>query len=199
MQAFRTILAESNMLAYLAMMAPRLVELHRVLKDTGSLYLHCDPTASHYLKILLDAVFGPKGFRNEIVWKRTSAHNDAKRFGRIHDVLLYYVKDPRKVAVAEGEGTWGEHPRIQLWVTRRSSSTPTEIDPTLVGRKSEAGSVCSRSRRLPVLLVNKSASPAVTARLPAHVRDLRSHQRRWGSRSRRRRADEWAARAPGAG
>lgn len=96
MQAFRTILAESNMLAYLAMMAPRLVELHRVLKDTGSLYLHCDPTASHYLKILLDAVFGPKGFRNEIVWKRTSAHNDAKRFGRIHDVLLYYVKDSRK-------------------------------------------------------------------------------------------------------
>jgi site-specific DNA-methyltransferase (adenine-specific) len=96
MQAFRTILAESNMLAYLAMMAPRMVELHRVLKDTGSLYLHCDPTASHYLKILLDAVFGPKGFRNEIVWKRTSAHNDAKRFGRIHDVLLYYVKDPRK-------------------------------------------------------------------------------------------------------
>lgn len=92
MQAFRTILAESNMLAYLAMMAPRLVELHRVLKDTGSLYLHCDPTASHYLKILLDAVFGPKGFRNEIVWKRTSAHNDAKRFGRIHDVLLVGAK-----------------------------------------------------------------------------------------------------------
>jgi site-specific DNA-methyltransferase (adenine-specific) len=96
MQAFRTILSESNMLAYLAMMAPRLVELHRTLKETGSLYLHCDPTASHYLKILLDAVFGPKGFKNEIVWKRTSAHNDAKRFGRIHDVLLYYVKDPKK-------------------------------------------------------------------------------------------------------
>jgi site-specific DNA-methyltransferase (adenine-specific) len=96
MRAFRTILNESNMLAYLAMMAPRLVELHRALKATGSLYLHCDPTASHYLKILLDAVFGPKGFRNEVVWKRTSAHNDAKRFGRIHDALLYYVKDPRK-------------------------------------------------------------------------------------------------------
>jgi len=93
MRAFRTILNESNMLAYLAMMAPRLVELHRVLKSTGSLYLHCDPNASHYLKILLDSVFGPKGFRNEIVWKRTSAHNDAKRFGRIHDVLLYYAKD----------------------------------------------------------------------------------------------------------
>lgn len=96
MRAFRTILNESNMLAYLAMMAPRLVELHRVLKSTGSLYLHCDPNASHYLKILLDSVFGPKGFRNEIVWKRTSAHNDAKRFGRIHDVLLYYSKNSQK-------------------------------------------------------------------------------------------------------
>jgi len=96
MRAFRTILNESNMLAYLSMMAPRLVELHRALKSSGSLYLHCDPNASHYLKILLDAVFGPEGFRNEIVWKRTSAHNDAKRFGRIHDVLLYYSKDPRK-------------------------------------------------------------------------------------------------------
>ncbi len=96
MQAFRTILNTSNMLAYLAMMAPRLIELRRVLKPTGSLYLHCDPTASHYLKLLLDSVFGPKNFRNEITWKRTSA-NDAHRFGRIHDVLLYYAKDLRKL------------------------------------------------------------------------------------------------------
>lgn len=94
--AFETLLGPSTMLAYLSMMAPRLVELRRVLKPTGSLYLHCDPTASHYLKLLLDAVFGPGGFRNEVVWKRTSAHNDAKRFGRIHDVLLYYVKDPKQ-------------------------------------------------------------------------------------------------------
>src|SRR5713226_6835877 len=68
LQAFRTLLGDSNMLAYLAMMAPRLVELHRVLKPTGSLYLHCDPTASHYLKILLDGIFDPRNFRNEIVW-----------------------------------------------------------------------------------------------------------------------------------
>ena len=71
MQAFRQFLGESDMLAYLAMMAPRLSELHRVLKDTGSIYLHCDPTASHYLKLLMDASFGPTQFSNEIVWKRT--------------------------------------------------------------------------------------------------------------------------------
>ncbi len=75
MVAFRTLLGESDMLAYLSMMAPRLVELHRVLKPTGSIYLHCDPTASHYLKLLLDAVFGPENFLNEIIWKRTTAHN----------------------------------------------------------------------------------------------------------------------------
>jgi site-specific DNA-methyltransferase (adenine-specific) len=90
MQAFRTLLSESDMMAYLAMMAPRLVELRRVLKPTGSLYLHCDPTASHYLKLLLDAIFGPVNFRNEIVWKRTSSHNDSVRFGKIHDVILFY-------------------------------------------------------------------------------------------------------------
>ena len=70
MRAFRTFLGHSDMMAYLAMMAPRLIELHRVLKVTGSIYLHCDPTASHYLKILMDGVFGPQQFRNEITWKR---------------------------------------------------------------------------------------------------------------------------------
>jgi adenine specific DNA methylase Mod len=92
MQAFRTFLNESDMMAYLAMMAPRLMELRRVLKPTGSIYLHCDPTASHYLKMLLDAVFGPINFRNEIIWKRTSAHSSAKKFAPIHDVLLYYSR-----------------------------------------------------------------------------------------------------------
>ncbi len=78
------------------MMAPRLVELRRVLRPTGSIYLHCDPTASHYLKILMDAVFGPVNFRTEIVWKRSSAHSDSKQgrqqHGRIHDVILFYTK-----------------------------------------------------------------------------------------------------------
>jgi len=93
LQAFRQLLGANDMLAYLTMMAPRLVELRRVLKPTGSLYLHCDPTASHYLKVLLDAVFGPKVFQNELVWKRFSAHGDVrKRFGRIHDVVFFYSK-----------------------------------------------------------------------------------------------------------
>ena len=92
MQAFRQMLGGSDMLAYLAMMAPRLVALRHKLKDTGSLYLHCDPTASHYLKILLDAIFGPRSFRNEIIWKRTTAHSDSTRAGRIHDTLLFYTK-----------------------------------------------------------------------------------------------------------
>ena len=81
------------MLAYLAMMAPRLIELKRVLKEAGSLYLHCDQTASHYLKVLLDGVFGVRGFRSEIIWKRTTAHNDARRnFGIVSDCIFYYAK-----------------------------------------------------------------------------------------------------------
>jgi DNA modification methylase len=96
LQAFRLFLGDNDMLAYLTMMAPRLVALRRVLKETGSLYLHCDPTASHYLKLLLDAVFGPKSFRTEIVWKRSSAHSDTKQgrkqHGHIHDVIFFYTK-----------------------------------------------------------------------------------------------------------
>lgn len=79
-------------MAYLTMMAPRLIELRRVLKPTGSLYLHCDPTASHYLKLLMDATFGPERVLNEVIWKRTSAHSSANRYGPMHDVLLFYTK-----------------------------------------------------------------------------------------------------------
>jgi adenine specific DNA methylase Mod len=75
-EAFRSFIGQNQMMAYLVMMAVRLKELHRVLKPTGSLYLHCDPTASHYLKILLDTIFGAENFRNEIIWKRYGAHND---------------------------------------------------------------------------------------------------------------------------
>jgi len=92
LRAFYLILGDSNMMAYLTMMAPRLKELRRVLKPTGSLYLHCDPTASHYLKVLLDMVFGVENFRNEIVWKRQSAHSDSRGYGSVHDILLFYVK-----------------------------------------------------------------------------------------------------------
>ena len=87
-----------SMKSYLIMMGLRMLEMRRILKKTGSIYLHCDPTASHYLKLLMDAVFGRDNFRNEVIWKRTSAHSDPSRFGRIHDTLFYYVK---------GEGaTW---------------------------------------------------------------------------------------------
>ena len=94
--AMRAFLGQNDMMAYLTMMAQRTIELHRVLKPTGSIYLHCDPTASHYLKLLLDAVFGNRNFRNEIVWKRYGAHNDvgqgSTRFGRVHDTILLYGK-----------------------------------------------------------------------------------------------------------
>ena len=104
LHAFRMCVGQNDILAYLSMMAPRLVELRRALKPTGSLYLHCDPTSSHYLKLLLDAIFGPKTFRGEIVWKRSSAHSDTKQGskqpGRIHDILLFYTKG--------SDWTWNE-------------------------------------------------------------------------------------------
>ena len=97
--AFRSFIGQNAMMAYLVMMAPRLVELRRALKSTGSLYLHCDPTASHYLKILLDAVFGASNFRNEIVWQRTLAKGLMKRqLPSNHDVIIAYQKSP--------EATW---------------------------------------------------------------------------------------------
>ena len=96
LQAMRSFLGDNDMMAYLTMMAQRMVELHRVLKDTGSIYLHCDPTASHYLKLLMDSVFDSLNFRNELIWKRTSAHSDvaqgARHMGRIHDVILRFSK-----------------------------------------------------------------------------------------------------------
>ena len=96
LQAMRSFLGPNDMMAYLTMMAQRLEALHSTLKPTGSIYLHCDPTASHYLKLLMDAVFGVENYKTEIVWKRTSAHNDTKQgrrqHGHIHDILLFYTK-----------------------------------------------------------------------------------------------------------
>jgi DNA modification methylase len=92
LRAMRAVLKENDMMAYLAMMAVRLIELHRVLKPTGSLYLHCDPTASHFLKVLLDAIFRVDAYRNEITWKRSSAHSDGGRYGRNTDTILFYTK-----------------------------------------------------------------------------------------------------------
>jgi DNA modification methylase len=90
--AFYQFLGPSEMLAYLVMMTPRLLELHRVLRRSGSLYLHCDPAASHYLKIVLDTIFGPVNFRNEINWRRTGAHGKSRRYAPIHDIILFYSK-----------------------------------------------------------------------------------------------------------
>jgi site-specific DNA-methyltransferase (adenine-specific) len=95
-RALRSFLGENDMMAYLTMMAIRMLELHRVLKETGSLYLHCDSTASHYLKILTDAIFGPENYRNELIWKRrvgmSSAVHEGNRFGICTDIIFFYAK-----------------------------------------------------------------------------------------------------------
>ncbi len=96
MRAFRLLLGDNDMLAYLSMMAPRLIELHRVLKPTGSVYLHCDPTASHYLKVLMDAVFSPRNFLNELIWYYRGAGVPKKARARRHDVLFVYTKEKNK-------------------------------------------------------------------------------------------------------
>ena len=96
--SMRDLLGQNNMMAYLTMMSQRMIELHRVLKPDGSIYLHCDPRASHYLKLLMETMFGVANFRNEIIWRRTYAHNDPKRFGRITDCILFYTKS--------GDYTW---------------------------------------------------------------------------------------------
>jgi DNA modification methylase len=106
-------LGKNALTAYLAMMAVRLIELHRVLKPTGSLYLHCDPTASHYLKILLDAVFGADNFLSEVIWKRTSSANNPKRWGPVHDTILLYSASPKyrwnKIYEVGGENLLKSH------------------------------------------------------------------------------------------
>ncbi len=96
LRAFRSVLGENDMMAYLVMLTARLLELHRVLKPAGSLYLHCDPSASHYIKLVLDGIFGRENFKNEIIWQRSHAHSDgkqgAKHYGRVSDTILFYVK-----------------------------------------------------------------------------------------------------------
>lgn len=96
LSGLRRSLGDSAMMAYLAMMAVRFIQLRRVLKPGGSLYLHCDPTASHYLKVIVDAAFGPTNYRNEISWRRQSAHNDVKQgrrqYGNVRDVIFFYTR-----------------------------------------------------------------------------------------------------------
>jgi DNA modification methylase len=84
--------SQASLLAYLYYMVERLLWMKPILRDTGSIYLHCDPAASHYIKVMMDGIFGHENFRNEIIWKRTSAHSSAKRYGPVHDVILFYSK-----------------------------------------------------------------------------------------------------------
>ncbi|MGC1376965.1 MAG: DNA methyltransferase [Anaerolineales bacterium] len=141
MAALREIVGETPLLAYLTMMTARLLELRRVLKSDGSLYLHCDPTASHYLKIVLDTIFGKENFRNEIAWKRTSAHSSAKRYGPIHDVVFFYSKTD----VYHWSNIKTEHNReyIEKNFTRKDDLTGKYFQPVdLTGagiRKGESG------------------------------------------------------------
>ncbi len=93
--SLRDAVGTNEMMAYLVMMTVRLVELHRVLKHSGSLYLHCDSTASHYLKVVLDIIFGPEQFRNEVIWERTSSHNDSRKWGAVHDIIFFYSKSEK--------------------------------------------------------------------------------------------------------
>lgn len=122
--AMRSFLGENDMMAYLAMMAARLIELHRVLKSTGSLYLHCDPTASHYLKILMDSIFGADRFINEIIWKRYGAHNNqgqgSKHYGRVSDTLLFYSKSKNR--------TWNQlyTPQTDEYIEQRFTYTHSD-------------------------------------------------------------------------
>jgi DNA modification methylase len=146
-------LGRNEMTAYLVMMAPRLVELHRVMKRTGSIYLHCDPTASHYLKVLMDAIWGGNRFRNEIVWKRTNAHSGVKRWAPVHDVLLFYTKSNKfkwntvymryKPGYVDREYPYSdERGRYRLMTLTRRAITPGNggqtwngIDPARDGRQ----------------------------------------------------------------
>ncbi|GIV06353.1 MAG: hypothetical protein KatS3mg016_1928 [Fimbriimonadales bacterium] len=152
LQGFVRTLGRNDLTAYLVMMAPRLIELHRVLKPTGSLYLHCDPTASHYLKVMLDVIFGAKNFRNEIAWKRTGAHGGAKRWGPIHDILLFYTKsehytwnrvyeafDPQYIEefyrFHDEKGRYRLVTLTGAGITQGDSGQPWKgVDPTQVGR-----------------------------------------------------------------
>ena len=164
-------------MAYLVNMAPRLVELRRVLKPAGSPYLHCDPTMSHYLKVLLDAIFGAERFRGEVTWLRTTTHNDAKRWSPNADILLYYGK---AAAV-----TW--------------NVAYSEYDPAYIESKYRYTEPDGRRYRL-----DNMTSPNPRPNLTYEWRDISrrrmagvSHARRWscsikkgasGTRSRRRSA-----------
>lgn len=132
MEAYRKFLGQSDMMAYLTMMAPRLVELRRVMKDTASIYLHCDSTASHYLKLMMDAIFAPENFRNEIVWKRHLMASSTKagmvRFGNKTDAIFFYSKSSRAPFYAqflrESKRLEQQFPQVEKETGRRFEEQP---------------------------------------------------------------------------
>jgi DNA modification methylase len=131
----RTMLGPSTMLAYLAMMAPRLLELRRVLKPTGSIYLHCDPTSSHYLKVLMDAVFGAEHFQNEIIWHYQTGGASKVRFSRKHDTIFFYTRSPDwrfhgdRIAVPRTEKAMAraQHPRGARIAADDDTKNPNDV------------------------------------------------------------------------
>ena len=114
LRAMRAFLGDNDMMAYLAMMAVRLIELHRVLKPTGSLYLHCDPTASHYLKLLLDGVLGATWYRSEIIWKRTNARGTPDNWPHLHDVIFHYSGPKIKHRIPKVKADKGKMPHTLI-------------------------------------------------------------------------------------
>ena len=126
---------EGGLKGYLKFMEPRLEECRRLLKDTGSLYLHCDPTASHYLKVMLDGVFGMKQFRNEIVWcYRRSTHSSSRNFGKCHDVFLYYSKTNEWIFNADEVRIPYQPASIQRFKYRMTTSFKTTGKPNSKGK-----------------------------------------------------------------
>jgi DNA modification methylase len=140
LQAFRQLLGDTDMLAYISMMAPRLVEMRRVLKSTGSIYLHCDPTANHYLKMLMDSVFGPENFRNEIIWYYYNKMHDSRKnlFPKANDTILFYVKDVKSDFTYHQLKEMREKPVQQLMRKK--------VDGRMVNVKDEEGHVVYRTK-----------------------------------------------------
>ncbi|MGK6319424.1 DNA methyltransferase [Sphingomonas sp. DT-204] len=153
MEAMHSAIGENSLMAYLAMMAVRLVELHRVLKPTGSLYLHCDPTASHYLKLVLDAVFGAENFQNEIIWSYRRWPTVAKRFQRMHDDILFYAKqDGRQTFNAPLEPPTASS--LKRWKGKKQKVTFDKTgkrNPTLEEQVESAGVAMNAVWSIPIL------------------------------------------------
>lgn len=151
MQSFVKYLKRNDVTAYLARMTPRLFELHRVLKPTGSLYLHCDPAASHYLKIIADMIFGPANYRNEISWLRSNPHgNTTKSYGRIRDVLLYYVKSESTTWNKPHRSYFLANGQLDPAIEAQVHAQYTQIEPG-TGRRWQATSLLNPNKDRPNL------------------------------------------------